>query len=138
MLFGNKVMKFGDFVSKYVDVYFYQFSYFGRFIIKIMNTLKILGIGKATHCAELPYQVWYKLDGDNRTYPESDIRIRGIFADLLANFIKYLNPTPKRDPQLQNVIWPKFDSERLQYLDIDLNLSVKENPRNYRQIRTLY
>nr|CAI5866587.1 unnamed protein product [Callosobruchus analis] len=29
MLFGNKVMKFGDFVSKYVDVYFYQFSYFG-------------------------------------------------------------------------------------------------------------
>nr|CAI5866584.1 unnamed protein product [Callosobruchus analis] len=142
MLFGNKVMKFGDFVSKYVDVYFYQFSYFGYMNelpgVTEFQTLKMEGIGKATHCAELPYQVWYKLDGDNRTYPESDIRIRGIFADLLANFIKYLNPTPKRDPQLQNVIWPKFDSERLQYLDIDLNLSVKENPRNYRQIRTLY
>ncbi|VEN35558.1 unnamed protein product [Callosobruchus maculatus] len=142
MLFGNKVMKFGDVVSKHIDVYFYQFSYFG-YMNEIpgageFDTLKMEGLGKATHCAELPYLLWYKLDGDNRTYPESDIRMRVIISDLLANFIKYLNPTPKRDPQLQNIIWPKFDSERLRYLDIDLNLTVKENPRSYRQIRTLY
>nr|CAH7767128.1 unnamed protein product [Callosobruchus chinensis] len=142
MIFSNKVMKFGDVVSKYVDVYFYQFSYFG-YMNEIpganeFDTLKMEGLGKATHCAELPYLLWYKLEGDNRTYPESDIRMRSIIADLLANFIKYLNPTPKRDSQLQNIIWPRFDSERLQYLDIDLNLSIKENPRCYRQIRKLF
>ncbi|CAH1988417.1 unnamed protein product [Acanthoscelides obtectus] len=135
--FSNRIIKFADLVSPYVDVYFYQYSFFGAIENKAGPIVEMEGLGKAAHCAELPYIIWYKLDGDTTVYPEADMRVRRIVSDLFGNFIKYQNPTPKRDAQLQNIIWPKFDSEQLRFLDIDYNLTVKENPRGYRQTRKL-
>ncbi|CAH1981748.1 unnamed protein product [Acanthoscelides obtectus] len=135
--FSNPVIRFADLASRYVDVYFYQFSYFGEMNAN-RDVLDEEGLGKAAHCAELPYLMYYEMDGDTKTYPKSDIRMRHILSDLFANFIKYQNPTPKRDSRLQNIIWPKLNSNTLLYLDIDDNLTIKENPRYYRQCRTIF
>lgn len=41
----------------------------------------------------------------------------------------FRNPTPRRDPLLQNVLWPKIcDSTRkLVYYDINKNITVGQN-----------
>lgn len=41
----------------------------------------------------------------------------------------FRNPTPKSDDLLQNITWPKLQSNKFQYLNIDNNLEIKLNPR---------
>lgn len=41
----------------------------------------------------------------------------------------FRNPTPHPEELLQNITWPKFLANNLQYLNINDSLEVKENPR---------
>lgn len=47
---------------------------------------------------------------------------------LWTNFAKYGNPTPKGADNLLNVLWKPVGRNRLNYLNIDMELSVGENP----------
>nr|CAH7763189.1 unnamed protein product [Callosobruchus chinensis] len=49
---------------------------------------------------------------------------------MWTNFAKYANPTPIKDPLLEDITWPANDGtdDNLRYLNIDLKMSVGENP----------
>ncbi|CAG9858053.1 unnamed protein product [Phyllotreta striolata] len=119
-------IKFAELVSEYIDVYFYQFSYHGKLG---KNTHLIEGIGKVGHGEDLNY-LWAghkTFDG----FPESDVLTVRRYVGLLTNFAKYLNPLPEKSDLFQNLTLPKFTKTRKTYLDIDKDLTIKENPREF-------
>ncbi|XP_060517196.1 esterase B1-like isoform X2 [Cylas formicarius] len=51
------------------------------------------------------------------------------FVRMWTNFAKFANPTPCRDPLLENVIWtPAVCRDNIPYLDISANLVMRRNP----------
>ncbi|CAG9839705.1 unnamed protein product [Diabrotica balteata] len=83
------------------------------------------------HTADL----WYLWDRQNTNI--NNEALRKPLLKWWTNFIKYQNPTPVADEELQNVIWPKVHPNSVKYLDISSKFLVKENPRNYYSIKQL-
>ncbi|KAJ8981443.1 hypothetical protein NQ317_000117 [Molorchus minor] len=131
------IIRYAEWQSHYTDVYFYQFSYHG---LLGGNDVSLDGLGKVAHAEDTKY-LWSKVSGtDLSSYPASDITTLDRYVALFTNFAKTLNPTPETTDLLQNVIWPKASSDQYYYLDIDENLQIKENPRefSYRKWVELY
>ncbi|CAG9858054.1 unnamed protein product [Phyllotreta striolata] len=126
--FTRGIIKFAELVAKHTDVYFYQFSYHGE-LGKATNNVTIPGIGKVKHAEDQRY-FWSEHD-DYGSYPARDVVTVRRYNKLIANFIKTLNPTPVEDELFQNVTWPKVARDEFPYLNIDDDLSVLRNPRNF-------
>ncbi|XP_074034444.1 esterase E4 isoform X2 [Leptinotarsa decemlineata] len=131
VIFASALIRHADLHSKHAETYFYQFSYKGHLNGLLKPLKRPPGLGRNGHCEELPYLYKYRWDPDVIPSP-SDILTRKRLATLWGNFIKYANPTPSRDPVLENKIWPKVTPNELNYLDIDHNLSVRKDPRSYK------
>uniref|UniRef100_A0A182PUM5 Carboxylic ester hydrolase n=1 Tax=Anopheles epiroticus TaxID=199890 RepID=A0A182PUM5_9DIPT len=70
---------------------------------------------------------------ENRTAYRKELSVHKRTVELLANFVKYGNPTPKRS-KLSDVVWPPYSeaNNRTQYLNIDeeFTLHSVDNGRN--------
>ncbi|KAJ8981442.1 hypothetical protein NQ317_000116 [Molorchus minor] len=126
--FARAIIRYADLQSQYSDVYFYQFSYHG---LLGGNNVSLEGIGRVTHAEDTNY-LWSSQDGtDLSEYPAADVTTLDRYVALFTNFAKNLNPTPSESDLLQNVILPKVSSDKFYYLDIDENLEIKQNPREF-------
>ncbi|CAH1275010.1 unnamed protein product [Diabrotica balteata] len=121
--------------SAYVPVYFYQFSYKGP--MGHIQPLDVPGIGNVGHGEELAYIYGGRgrVMDDLSNYPESDILTMKRMLTIITNFVKYQNPTPAADDLLDNIIWPRFNENTLQYVDISNTLKIKESPKHYTKVR---
>ncbi|KAK9730607.1 Carboxylesterase family [Popillia japonica] len=99
------------FTCRYTPTYFYKFSY--------THDPTALGAG---HAEELFYLFNSPFNNPN------DMIIRNRLVKLWTNFAKTGNPTPLDDPILDNCIWPKVIPAALNYIDIDNDLTIKQNP----------
>ncbi|KAJ9593458.1 hypothetical protein L9F63_014987, partial [Diploptera punctata] len=128
LLFGNSIYCTAMKQAKESRVYAYEFSFSGT-----ANVLKKRNGAEeypgAAHADELSYLFPFSFANvtiKNNT-PEYDTSRR--MVKMWANFAKFGNPTLIADPLLQNVIWPPVNST-FPYLNIDTNLSVKQNLHN--------
>ncbi|CAH1188553.1 unnamed protein product [Phyllotreta striolata] len=114
--------------SKYTPVYFWQFRYRG-----------LMGRGypivkRAGHAEQILYLFGgvSGMRGDSRDYPEDDQVTVSRMLTIWTNFAKYGNPTPK---PLEGITWPKFKEDSMEFVDINDNLTIKNNPKKYRDVR---
>ncbi|KAK4879862.1 hypothetical protein RN001_008008 [Aquatica leii] len=112
-VFNRPITQAALLYSNHSQVYFYQFSYKHS-------------IG---HGEELSY-LWRRPKTTIRT--RSAIRTRKRMVRLWTNFAKTGNPTPEKDPLLQNITWPIANVDHtfsLNYLNIGERLSTMINPK---------
>ncbi|KAJ8950572.1 hypothetical protein NQ318_015705 [Aromia moschata] len=127
LYFTRGIRKHADIQSRFTDVYFYQFSYFGN--MTGQQLVELPGAGKVGHSGDYMYQ-WAQGNQSNvHVFPDSDVLTHERFMKLFTDFSKYLNPTPEESELIQNLIWPKYTEDEPYYLDIDTELSIKESPR---------
>ncbi|XP_050507406.1 pyrethroid hydrolase Ces2e-like [Diabrotica virgifera virgifera] len=104
--------------SAYTKVYAYHFAYEGPLWGR--TDREFHGVG---HTEDLGYLFDYNITGSNEDYLARERMVR-----LWTNFIKYGDPTPKRESLLQNVIWPANSvvqkAENLKFLEINKDLKV--------------
>jgi Carboxylesterase family len=69
----------------------------------------------------------------NNPVPSHDhaYTVRRRFLRMVINFARTGNPTPSREPLLQNIQWPQV-SDDLDFLDIGHNLTVGTHPNKER------
>ncbi|XP_056632577.1 carboxylic ester hydrolase-like [Diorhabda sublineata] len=124
--FIRPILKFAELLSQHIDLYFYEFSYHGELG---QNNVSIPGIGKVAHAEDQKY-LWANYDNYDQ-FSESDVKTLQRYVKLVANFVKFLNPTPENEELFDNVTWPTATSDSFTYLNIDENLSLNKNPRNF-------
>jgi len=124
--FARAIIKFAELLSQYVDLYFYQFSYHGE-----VGGRQVIfnDIGNVAHAEDQKY--FWSYFSDYSQFPQSDVTAVRRYNKLFVNFIKHLNPTPVQDELFQNLTWPKVSNGSYYYLDIDKDLSIQNNPRNF-------
>ncbi|GJQ72194.1 hypothetical protein Trydic_g3285 [Trypoxylus dichotomus] len=106
--------------------YLYQFSYQGDLGSFLDNQAR--QVNGVAHSEEL----WYVFrNNDQITSNKEDMNVRKMFVKLLTNFAKTGNPTPKKDDDLQSIVWPTAvdKNKNINYLDVDQKLKVLKNPR---------
>lgn len=128
--FNRGVTKFADLVSKYSDVYFYQFSYDGPMGF---NNAVIDGADRVGHSEENPY-IWVYDNNDNlEKVTKDDLLAHNRWIKILTNFIKYLNPTPEPIDLLEKVQFQKVKPGNFSYVNFNnsMSLHVNEFPKEY-------
>ncbi|XP_072402305.1 para-nitrobenzyl esterase-like [Diabrotica undecimpunctata] len=120
-VFTRSVIRQAECASRYVPVYMYELSW-------LPEGSTDIGV---PHSADLWY-LW-----DTMAFGENKETLRKPILKWWTNFIKYQNPTPVLDEELQNVIWPEVQPNAVKYLDINSQFTVKENPRNYYNLKSL-
>lgn len=55
-----------------------------------------------------------------------------------TNFCNFRNPTPGADSSLELPIWPQLKSDKLVYLEVDRNVTVKANPKHYIYFKSIF
>ncbi|XP_072396023.1 para-nitrobenzyl esterase-like [Diabrotica undecimpunctata] len=120
-VFARSTIRQAESASQYVPVYLYELTWLPE------NSTE-QGV---PHGAEMPY-LW-----DRVPRGEINENLRKPYLKWWTNFIKYQNPTPDVDEDLQNVIWSEVKPDSVKYLEIDSQFTVKENPKNYYSIKNL-
>ncbi|XP_074031911.1 uncharacterized protein, partial [Leptinotarsa decemlineata] len=105
--------------------------------LHFLFTIFFQGAGRVAHAAELHYMWDDGSNSDLSKFPEEDRLTLHRFVKLWTNFVKYQNPTPSHDPLLNGFIWPTTDSENLRYFNFNDTLEVKENPRQFKEVRSV-
>ncbi|CAG9839699.1 unnamed protein product [Diabrotica balteata] len=114
-VFARSTFRQAECASRYVPVYLYELSW--------------LPDGSTDIGKFKPLNLWYLWDGF--PYYTTNENLRKPILKWWTNFIKYQNPTPVSDEELQNLIWPEVQPNAVKYLDINSQFTIKENPRNY-------
>ncbi|XP_072397522.1 para-nitrobenzyl esterase-like [Diabrotica undecimpunctata] len=122
-VFGRSIIRQAEGASRYVPVFMYQLSWYNK-------NNRFPGTG---HASDL-YYLWNLPIASTTAYNET---LRRPILKLWTNFIKYQNPTPIEDEDLQNVIWPEVEPGSVKYLNIDSTFEVQENPRGYYDIESI-
>ncbi|XP_050513371.1 cholinesterase 1-like isoform X3 [Diabrotica virgifera virgifera] len=121
--FTNGVIRQADLTSQYAPAYLFEFAY---------TPTNQIGV---EHTEELQY-MW---KGDTDKYVNDYQPIyRNVVCKLWSNFVKHLNPTPEKDEDLGNVIWPKVKSNNIKFMSIDKTLEVKTHPKRYKETREIF
>ncbi|KAG5884897.1 hypothetical protein JTB14_032582 [Gonioctena quinquepunctata] len=68
------------------------------------NSLTCEGCGRVMHGGESYY---YNARADLMEFPASDVTTLKRFVGFMINFVKTLNPTPRRENLFQNLTWPR-------------------------------
>ncbi|CAH1175677.1 unnamed protein product [Phaedon cochleariae] len=123
VVFMHPSIRQAELSSKHVPVYLYQLS-----AGKNVND-RFPGIA---HGADLKYFWKMQSSFDHSPVDES---IREVLLRLWWNFIKYKNPTPRRDVVLKNIEWPPVEPENIRYLNISEDMNIGTNPSNYSVIK---
>ncbi|CAB3231548.1 unnamed protein product [Arctia plantaginis] len=102
-------------------VYKYMFSYIGG------STYKDIPGSGAAHTEELKYL----FDWETPIAGAEQTLIRSRMTALWANFVKYGNPTPSKTQELP-VLWTPVIGKSRPYLNIDVEMSMKDQAYNRR------
>ncbi|XP_050515506.1 juvenile hormone esterase-like isoform X2 [Diabrotica virgifera virgifera] len=121
-IFIRSTIRQAEAASRYVPVYLYELTW-------LPDDSTLLGVPHGT-------ELWYLWDGISLG-PVNEI-FRKPLLKWWTNFIKYQNPTPKSDGELQNIIWAEVQPDSVKYLDINSQFTVKENPRHYYDFKNLF
>uniref|UniRef100_A0A182JN27 Carboxylic ester hydrolase n=1 Tax=Anopheles atroparvus TaxID=41427 RepID=A0A182JN27_ANOAO len=123
------------------QVYYLRFQFdglFGEYKKKIFAWYVDDTVYGAIHGDELgyifsPYNLREALS--NRTAFRRELSVHIKTVELIANFVKYGNPTPKRS-KLTGLVWPAYSESRnqTQYLNIDEEFTL----RNVEDRRNIY
>ncbi|XP_022910130.2 esterase B1-like [Onthophagus taurus] len=101
-------------------LYFYKFSIdLGLNIYKKLNQAVLPG---ACHCDDVCYLFKMDLTPEIQHGSKEEITIHRM-TKFWANFIKSADPNPKDNDPLIKVEWKPVDKERLNYLDINVDLT---------------
>nr|XP_023024106.1 uncharacterized protein LOC111512244 [Leptinotarsa decemlineata] len=130
------ICKQAELIAAEVPVYLYQFSYYGE--LGQGPTDIIPGAGRVAHAEDLHYMWDDGSNSDLSKFPEEDGLTLHRFVKMWTNFVKYLNPTPEKDPLLNNFTWPTTNSENLLYLNFNDTLEVREYPRQFRDVKVIF
>lgn len=57
---------------------------------------------------------------------------------LYSTYFIYRNPTPNEDSNLGIPIWPTLEPHRMQYLDIDNVLTIRDDLTRYKAMEEIY
>ncbi|KAK9687536.1 Carboxylesterase family [Popillia japonica] len=109
--FVRPIEKMARLTCPYTPTYFYIFSY--------RHDPTAAGVG---HAGELPYIFNSPYDNPN------DIITKTRMVRMWTNFAKTANPTPSDDPVLDNHVLPTVTPRTFNYIDIDNNLTIGQNP----------
>nr|XP_023026553.1 venom carboxylesterase-6-like [Leptinotarsa decemlineata] len=135
--FYNPCIRHAQLQSKYTDVYFYQFSYAG--VLGANTNISLPGAEKCTHGEELYYIFKRKMNSYDNTdlsiFSEADVLTQKRMVKIWTNFAKYMNPTPTKDPLLQNISWPKMDTDETPFVNIANDLSIQSEVKNGRYLK---
>ncbi|KAJ8920365.1 hypothetical protein NQ315_005229 [Exocentrus adspersus] len=118
--FARPIQEAARLFSRHTDVYFYRFSHEGS-LFGVRNRT-VSGVG---HTEDLGYLFDFGHEGSAEDY-----LTRNRVVKLWTNFAKSGNPTPVRDPLLQNIQWTPANGENVAYLEIDKDLQVSANPNS--------
>lgn len=119
----------GKLISKYVPVYFYQFSYdgdLGGWSIVVEDADRV------QHGEECKYIF---LEQPVELVSESDGLTHKRLLRMWIDFIKYLNPTPEPNMILQNITWPVATPTDYKYLNINESLSIEKCNKYFINLR---
>lgn len=110
--------------SQFVPVYMYEFVFYGT---GSEGHVVVPGAGNIGHGDELVYL--FNMSRHLKT--DEDYLTRSRLVKLWTNFAKTHNPTPDDDASgvLQNVKWERALPDKVQYLEIGDNLTMKLNDR---------
>ncbi|XP_072380976.1 para-nitrobenzyl esterase-like [Diabrotica undecimpunctata] len=121
----HPLLRQAEATAKYTPVYLYKFSY-------ALEDSVIEGTGKVGHGVDLAY-FW---DSPVVPAPTVDENIRKSLVKFWVNFIKNKNPTPSQDTDLQNIIWPKVDTQGFNFVNIDEIFTIETDPqRQYEEVK---
>ncbi|KAK9730553.1 Carboxylesterase family [Popillia japonica] len=109
--FVRPIEKMARLTCPYTPTYFYKFSY--------RHDPTAAGVG---HAGELPYIFNSPYNNPN------DIITKNRMVRMWTNFAKTANPTPTEDPVLGNYVLPTVTPQIVNYIDIDNNLTIAQNP----------
>ncbi|XP_055627747.1 esterase E4-like [Toxorhynchites rutilus septentrionalis] len=131
------IKKFLKQLSKQLDtnpIYYYRFEFDGRFGYYKNGYYKSRTNGSrygAVHGDDLgyiftPYVVKAALQ--NRSEYRREWKVHERTVELLSNFVKYGNPTPK-ESKLSNIVWPAYNENatRPVYLNIDETFEIRQD-----------
>ncbi|CAG9831935.1 unnamed protein product [Diabrotica balteata] len=121
----HPLLRQAEATAKYTPVYLYKFSY-------SLEDSVIEGTGKVGHGVDLAY-FW-----DSPVVPAVtvDENIRKSLVKFWVNFINNKNPTPSEDPDIQNIIWPKVDTQEFKFINIDEIFTIETDPkRQYKEVK---
>ncbi|KAG5882420.1 hypothetical protein JTB14_021689 [Gonioctena quinquepunctata] len=115
--------------SEYIPIYFYLYSYISEDAKNHMlhdgmpTDTSLSGVG---HVEELIYLWKYN---DVKLAPGAD-PMRYQLPKIFANFLKFRNPTPIKDPLFHNVTWPMLsNTKNSTYFNMDKKFSLYQNYR---------
>ncbi|CAH0563887.1 unnamed protein product [Brassicogethes aeneus] len=127
--FLRPIRKTMQLLSKFVPVYFYVFTYEGKYIAEGLEGFKTRGaLDKGVSHSEDLWYMW-----SHKNLPEKkgdDLVMSKRLTRMWGNFVKYSNPTPFEEPLLNNTIWPLAQPNNLVQLNINLDLTIESDYRN--------
>ncbi|XP_057666850.1 carboxylic ester hydrolase-like [Diorhabda carinulata] len=127
--FTRPLHKTVQLMSKHTPLYFYTFSYISDIGQKLLNGLIIKKPVQGVAHGEDIFYIWRR---QSVPLPNGFDQITATrLIKIWSNFIKTGNPTPQKEPILNNVIWPIVTSHKnIPYFNIDKNISINYNYRN--------
>lgn len=118
------VHRFGQLFAQHSrqPVYFYQFSYHGRYSLAMRNGTSPYGV---IHIDDLQYLFYMQpyFPFLNVTSPEYPMMDR--YTSMWTNFAQTGEPIPRNRDIFRNVVWERFVKEKDNYLDINLQPTMK-------------
>ncbi|XP_063700565.1 juvenile hormone esterase-like [Culicoides brevitarsis] len=124
---GFPVHRFVQLASKYTKVYYYKFSYQGRYSHTYFPDDKPYGV---VHHDDLLYLFVAPKIAPMFTETDPEHLIVERMTRIVANFALHGDPNSIFDPFLKEIKWkPNFGTlkHKSKYLEIDVNMTMKEN-----------
>lgn len=120
---GYGVHRLAHYAANYTDVYYYKFSYIGRYSIFHYPNDKPFGMH---HGDDIQYTILSNFVAPiiNESDPENFMVER--MTRIWEQFAQKGNPNNSTDAYLSEMNWPTLDAENEYYMDIGLNLVEKQ------------
>ncbi|KAJ6641288.1 Carboxylesterase 1C [Pseudolycoriella hygida] len=121
-IFGYPTHLFVNFASKFIDVYYYKFSYVGSHSLFLhpRNSPYSVAHGDDIHYL-VPWMMFPIVGTDN---PDNFLVER--LLSIYENFAKNGDPNNSTDEHLSTMNWPAYDEKEAFYLDIGRHLVEKQ------------
>ncbi|KAK2575833.1 hypothetical protein KPH14_007208 [Odynerus spinipes] len=104
-------------------VYFYQFTYHGRYSFSMWNDTTPNGV---VHHDDLQYLFYMSAIFPFFDENAPEIPMVERYTSMWTNFVRTGEPIPKDQEIFRNVVWERFTKEKDNYLEINLQPTMKQ------------
>ena len=119
---GYAVHRFAHYASSFTDVYYYKFSYIGRFSNFLYPRNKPYGVH---HGDDNQYVLSSRSPPEIKESDPENFMVERM-TRIWEQFAKYGNPNKHRDEFLADMKWPKLDSNNEYFLDNGKDMVEKQ------------